>query len=113
MINVFCVQGSTGRVLDYHGKFHYPPEVDQRVTTDDDSPLKDQVLESVLEASFYRPKSSIGMLVLYKEDVEALSKALFNSNEINELYIMSQTEVLDKETGEKSLDTQVNLPKSE
>lgn len=87
--------------------------MDQKIATDDDDiKISDSDLESVREENYYRPKSTFGILIVIEEDISALSKVLFNSNEINEMYIMNETELLDKETGEKIKLPQVNSPEN-
>ncbi len=46
--------------LNYVGKFHYPIEIDEAVESSSrKNTIKDEDLETVEDANFYRPKSAI------------------------------------------------------
>lgn len=51
---------STENKLNYIGKFHYPIEIDEAIESNlHKNTIKDEDLETVEEANFYRPKSAI------------------------------------------------------
>ena len=92
--------------MSYRAKFHYPPETDQNIVgednNDEDKPPESD-MEIVQEEAFYRPKSTLAVpLMIDNSDMEALSRALFNSNEMNLFEQTHETIFLDKETGEKT-----------
>ncbi len=90
--------------MSYRSKFHYPPETDQNIVNDDDEKLAESDMEIVEEGAFYRPKSSLIIpLMIDNSDMEALSRALFYSNQMNLFEKTHETmTLLDKETGEKT-----------
>lgn len=92
--------------MSYRSKFHYPPETDQNIVNDDDDKLAERDMEIVEEEeeAFYRPKSSLIIpSMIDNSDMEALSRALFYSNQMNLFEKTHETmTLLDKETGEKT-----------
>ena len=69
---------------------------------DDDGKIAESDLESVREEAFYRPKSALlESSIIDNGDMAALSRALFNSNQMNLFEKTHEIDLLDKETGEK------------
>ena len=67
-------------------------------------------METVHEEVFYRPKSSLAISHLIEDkDISALSRALFNSNQMNLLEKTHETDILDKETGEITAKSNVRV----
>ena len=72
------------------------------VDDDDDGKIAESDLENVREEAFYRPKSALLVpLIIDNGDMAALSRALFNSNQMNLFEKTHEIDLLDKETGEK------------
>ena len=69
---------------------------------DDDGKIAESDLENVREEAFYRPKSALlESSIIDNGDMAALSRALFNSNQMNLFEKTHETDFLDKETGER------------
>ncbi len=69
---------------------------------DDDGKIAESDLENVRDEAFYRPKSALlESSIIDNGDMAALSRALFNSNQMNLFEKTHEIDLLDKETGEK------------